>query len=890
LSTVRNKKIRDPGFLEGNTLRNLFCNNGDLRNESSVETFFVHRLLKNLGYPDSRVRTKESIEKLPIPRGHTTERYAPDYVLLDSRNLPVIVIDAKHPNENLDKWVYQPTGYAATLNRRYPSGENPVQYAILTNGHFFTVYPWDSEIPVFHLRFEDFVEGNETFAFLRANLAYSIFNRVPVTGIAFEFYRPELTVLTKTFNKCHDLIWKKEKVGPTRAFYEFVKIIFVKMREDRKIHQKLRSGRTIMRDDFIFSVHWIEKNEDVTPNPFDTVLFKEVRDEIEEQIRKSLKKRIFPVGDKIYLSPSTTKEVVRMLEHFDLYGIDEDLNGRMFETFLSATIRGKELGQFFTPRPIVRYMTTTAQMRITSGDVPYVLDGCCGTGGFLIEAMADLLQKIDRVENLSSTEKQGMMSLVTDNRLYGIEANEDLSRVARLNMYLHGDGGSKIFHMDALDKEMVIEAGLDLETEDGRRELRSYFVDLNLRFDYVLTNPPFSMLYHSSDKTERRILAGYQIARTKSGKLSTSEKSNVLFLERYLDLLQPGGELLTIIDDTVLNGESGAHHREFIFKNFIIRQVISLPFNAFFKADSNIKTSILHLRKKRPGETQGHVFMAITNNVGHNDHKVDTPSRDNLGIVASLYNEWLKSGHLDPQIIYNQHPDEPLGCPLQIFTVAPGHINRDRLDAFYYAPELKLLRQSIEEAVRQGQVEVKRGHDFNLIDEVKGKTANELLGQPFKYFEITDVTSDGAILSWREDLYENLPTRAGLRVKTNDVIFAKNNSSRGTTIIIPSYFEGALVTTGFLGIRSKDLDEAMLLWAVLSSEALRRQIYYLAITASQPEIRRNIFEREFLLPFPKEPHRSRVLDHARQIWEARNTISNTLGELKTLQQGLLTLS
>lgn len=578
------------------------------------------------------------------------------------------------------------------------------------------------------------------------------------------------------------------------------------------------------------------------------------------------------------------------MEHFDLYGIDEDLNGRMFETFLSATIRGKELGQFFTPRPIVRYMTTAAQIHITSEHVPYVLDGCCGTGGFLIEAMADLLQKIDRLENLSSTEKQEMASLVTDNRLYGIEANEDLSRVARLNMYLHGDGGSKIFHMDALDKEMVIEPGLDPETEDGRRELRSYLVDRKLQFDYVLTNPPFSMLYHSSDETEKRILTRYQIAKTKSGKLSTSEKSNVLFLERYLDLLRPGGELLTIIDDTVLNGESGARHRAFILDNFIIRQVVSLPFNAFFKADSNIKTSILHLRKKRPGEIQGHVFMAITNNIGHNDHKVDTPSRDNLNIVTSFYNEWLKTGRLDPQIIYNQHPDEPLGCPLQIFTVAPESINRDRLDAFYYAPELKLLRQRIEEAVQRGEVEVKRGHDFNMIDEVRGKTLNELLGQRFKYFEITDVTSDGAIINWREDLYENLPTRAGLQINKNDVIFAKNNSSRGTTIIIPTHFDGALVTTGFLGIRPKNLDESMLLWAVLSSEAVRKQIYYLAITASQPEIRRNIFEREFLLPFPKEPYRSQVLEHARQVWEARNSISNTLGELKTLQQSLLKLS
>lgn len=276
------------------SIKNIFCSLTDLHNEAAVETFFLNRLLTYLGYPDSRIRTKDSIETLPIPKGSVTEPYRPDYVLLDSRNQPVIVIDAKHPDEDITKWVYQVVGYAATVNRRYPAGENPVRYGILCNGHVLSVYPWDSNTPIFHLRFEDFVEGNTTFAQLKSNIAYGIFNVVPISGAAFAFSRPELTALTRTFNKCHDLIWKKEKQGPTWAFYEFVKIIFVKMREDRKIHQKLEHGEVVTKEDFVFSVHWLEKLETTTPNPFDTVLFKEVRDEIEEQIKKALKKRIFP--------------------------------------------------------------------------------------------------------------------------------------------------------------------------------------------------------------------------------------------------------------------------------------------------------------------------------------------------------------------------------------------------------------------------------------------------------------------------------------------------------------------------------------------------------------------------------------------------------------------
>ena len=108
-------------------ITNMFCRLNDLNNEAEVETFLVNRLLTRLGYPDSRIRTKESIESLPIPRGSSTEHYRPDYVLLDSGNSPVIVVDAKHPSEPIDSWIYQVVGYAGAVNRAFPSGVNPSQ-------------------------------------------------------------------------------------------------------------------------------------------------------------------------------------------------------------------------------------------------------------------------------------------------------------------------------------------------------------------------------------------------------------------------------------------------------------------------------------------------------------------------------------------------------------------------------------------------------------------------------------------------------------------------------------------------------------------------------------------------------------------------------------------
>ena len=747
----------------------------------------------------------------------------------------------------------------------------------------------NNQVPesISHTKFDPvLVEGNTAFASLVSNISYGIFNDVPVEGTDFAFSRPELTTLTRAFNRCHDVIWKKEKQGPTWAFYEFVKIVFVKMREDRRIHQKLDQGEPVKKADFVFSVHWLESLEPTTPNPFDTILFKELREDIEEQIKQGLKKPIFAPGEILRLAPSTIREVVRMLEHYDLHGIDEDLNGRMFETFLTATIRGKELGQYFTPRPIFRYMAMTSGLNVVEGQVPYVLDGCCGTGGFLIEAMAILTQKIDSYSALSSYDKDNLKNIVQDHRLYGIEANEDLSRVARLNMYLHGDGGSRIYHAEALDKQVNIEPGISDEKADGLKEFKETIVKDGLRFNIVLTNPPFSMSYRANDVAEKEILRQYKVATTKGGALSGSEKSSILFVERYLDLLEPGGDFLTVIDDTILNGPSTRRHREFLREHFIIRQLISLPFYSFFKAQANIKTSILHLRKKMPGEEQGTIFMAITNNVGHDDHKNDTPHRDNLGIVASFYNQWVSGENLDPLIIHNEDPDEPLGCPLQIFTIEPDQL-QDRLDAFYFAPELVQLREQLSKAEGEGKIEVLSGKDVSAIKELSSAQVQVLEDEVFKYFEIGDVTRYGAIVNWKQGAIDDLPTRGRLQVHTDDVVFAKNNSSRGTTVIIPESFDGALVTTGFIGIRPDSPEESLLWWSVLSSEAVRKQVYYLAVSASQPEIRREIFRDEFMLPYPTPAHRENLLAEAQAMRDAQIQIYQNLESIRNQQEALL---
>ena len=475
-------------------MQNVFCNSDDLHNEADVEALFIEPLIRQLGFPNNRIRRKAAIESLPIPRGSSAEDYSPDYVLLDSTGKPVVVIDAKNPDRDPSNYRYQVSGYALLINQRFD--DNPIRYCLVSNAFKTELLQWDRGEPELVLRFNNFDSGDSQFANLRAVISYQVFNQEQaVRSVRPQYRRPTIAEIVSAFEKAHDIIRKKEKYGPTKAFYELTKLLFVKLRQDREIHDTIRDGHIPQSHQFYFTVEWIESQP--TVSPVNDSLFRDIQSGLEQEMRRGRKKRIFKDGETIELRPSTILDVVRLIESYDLHGIDEDLNGRMFETFLNATVRGKELGQFFTPRSVVKYMTKAARLRIQDRWLPRVLDACCGSGGFLIEALAELEYSIKQSTQLTNTDRSELLSDLQTNSLYGIEANDEIGRIARLNMYLHGDGGSQIYIADSLDKEMEGEAGLPGDRQEQFTQLRELLLDECIRFDVVLTNPPFSNVVFS---------------------------------------------------------------------------------------------------------------------------------------------------------------------------------------------------------------------------------------------------------------------------------------------------------------------------------------------------------------------------------------------------------
>ena len=441
-------------------MRNKFCEKTALRNESDVEQFFVVQLLKDLGYKDTNILTKHAIPAYIIGKGQKQQKHIPDYQVRVGKT-PVMIVEVKHPEKSISRGcITEAQDYATVVNRGF-IGNNPIQYVLATNGIKTSLAKVDENRTLINLKFEDFVNGNIKYKTLQNFLSFQSLKKPPNRDgeEIFEFRTPDLKELKGIFKQAHDLIRRKQKIGPKKAFYEFTKLLFVKMKEDKNVQDMLDAGEPVSIDDFNFSVYKIDKTNENWIN----TLFLQYREELENLVGKGKKKRIFKKSETIELLPTTMKSIVKMIEGFNLRSVEDDINGKVFETFLEAAVRGKELGQFFTPRSVVRFMVKMANLRVikdrkTESYKPeLVLDGSCGTGGFLIFALSDLFRKIPK----SCSDKEKLKKKIREKSLFGIDASDDdIVPITRMNMYLHGDGGSHIFLADTLDKDLLIEKGI----------------------------------------------------------------------------------------------------------------------------------------------------------------------------------------------------------------------------------------------------------------------------------------------------------------------------------------------------------------------------------------------------------------------------------------------
>jgi hypothetical protein len=193
-----------------------------LTSEAEVETRFLPKLFSDLGYPDKAILPKKRIKPLKINDGTRTTTKEVDFILTNEEGYARVIVESKGPSINVISAWGQAASYALSYNRDKKDKEK-VKWLLLTNGHITGLFPIDSETPIVTLRLSDFASGMPPYVTLRTYIKYSAIKTVAKRGLPFESLPPQK--LNELFASSHDLVWKKEKLAPADAFFEFCKFI-----------------------------------------------------------------------------------------------------------------------------------------------------------------------------------------------------------------------------------------------------------------------------------------------------------------------------------------------------------------------------------------------------------------------------------------------------------------------------------------------------------------------------------------------------------------------------------------------------------------------------------------------------------------------------------------
>lgn len=403
--------------------------------------------------------------------------------------------------------------------------------------------------------------------------------------------------LKRALEKSHNTLWAGGKRNPTVAFDELCKIIFVKIRDEK------RGRKTGEYYDFQIKTH--EKAESVYKRL--DAIYQEAKQKDPEVFKESLK-----------IDPEELYTVVGHLQSVSLNKTDLDTKGVAFEQFMEDFFKGKS-GQYFTPREIVSF--AVKMMDIKNDDL--VLDPACGSGGFLLHALDEVRKQAEEFNENDEAEKYRFWHDFAQNNLFGIEINDSIARVAKMNMIIHDDGHTNVIGFDALE-------------DVGKMTEKNRGFEKN-RFDVIVTNPPFGA---NVKRSEHPYLEKFALGQ--NGKKSRdNQKTEILFIERCIDFLKPGtGQMAIVLPDGILTNSSLQYVRDFIMERAQILAVVSLPQFAFAHFGAGVKSSIVFVRRKGEKEKLGKykIFMAIADHVGYEA----TGKRDPQNDLFKIHEEYEK--------------------------------------------------------------------------------------------------------------------------------------------------------------------------------------------------------------------------------------------------------
>ena len=600
-----------------------------LKPEEIVRQLYTARLMERYGYSEKRLAFEH-----PVSFGLETKKA--DVVIFDKDRVdtPYIIVELKKPKlmdgkEQLHSYCHA-TGAPIGV---WTNGEQISYYNRKDPNHFVDI----TDIPKSNQTLEDILKGH--------------------------FKLKDLVINDKLANErksLKDLILELENDVLANAgvdgFEEVFKLIFTKLYDEFKSKEDKTKIEFYLdqnlsdedRGDF-------EKRKEclagLNDNSFRSMEFRntgqtdaQLQNKIQGLFNNAIKQwpGVFPEVAAFELTDTHLAVCVSRLQDVKLFNSNLLIIDEAFEYLISQSAKGQK-GQYFTPRHVIDMCVKMLNPK--RGE--YMIDTASGSCGFPVHTIFQITGHLFTNAEISEEDKEDVL------KIFGIDFDEKTVRVARTLNLIAGDGETNVLHLNTLDYERWADrAEKDIKWRDtygsGFRRLEKLRAEKGenrrFNFDLLMANPPFA-----GDVKESRILHQYELGAKENGKWQTNVGRDILFIERNLDFLKPGGRIAIVLPQGRFNNTSDMRIRNFIAERARILAVVGLHGNTF-KPHTGTKTSVLFAQKWNEDPRKGPlcpkvadypIFFAVSekggkNNSGDYIHLKDESGREKLD----------KNGHL----------------------------------------------------------------------------------------------------------------------------------------------------------------------------------------------------------------------------------------------------
>ena len=553
-----------------------------LTDEELVRQLYINKLIGEYNYPKEKMELEYSVS-------FGREKKRADIVIFDklATTSPYIIVELKKP--------------------KLKDGKEQLKSYCNATGAPIGVWTNGGQISFYHRKDPNFFEDLPNIPTFDEKLSDILSERWTIDDL---ISKDKLITEKKSLK---DLILEMEDEVLANAgvdvFEEVFKLIFT------KLYDEMESGRNETR-------HLEFRNYGDTET--------ELKDKIQKLFDKAKNKwdGVFSEEAKILLSPSHLSVCVSSLQDVKLFNSNLDVVDDAFEYLMSKSSKG-EKGQYFTPR----YVIDMCVKMLNPKPDETMIDPASGSCGFPVHTIFYVWKQILKEKGIeqshlfTSQEKPAECTDYVNSNVFAIDFDEKAVRVARTLNLIAGDGQTNVLHLNTLDYERWEDT---TKTEDwtdtyneGWKKLKKLRTtknsDYSFEFDILMANPPFA-----GDIKESRIIAKYELGKNAKGKYQSKVGRDILFIERNLNFLKPGGRMAIVLPQGRFNNSSDKYIRDFITERSRILAVVGLHGNVF-KPHTGTKTSVLFVQKWDdklcPKKEDYPIFFAT----------MGEPSKDNSG-------------------------------------------------------------------------------------------------------------------------------------------------------------------------------------------------------------------------------------------------------------------